>query len=315
MRLADEIGMTMDRPLVRVGALVACTAGLLAVYFGVARPWFRRWGATDAEVRMSLPGDEIVPAARARETRAITIAAPAEQVWPWLTQIGQDRGGFYSYKRLEDLFGCEMPEVRALVPAMQHWKLGDKLWMYPPGKVGGIGFAVLEAYVPGRALAFAKRPMGTRATRPADGSWAFVVHPIDARSSRLLFRGRAVGELRPMVAAFNVAVFEPVHFAMERRTMAGIKALAEGRSPSVLRDDIQVGLWAILFAGFLVSGAMVLAGRSVGRHLVTFVGCGLLFQFLTLVQPSPILGAILVAATIRPGALAASYRRLAWHAS
>jgi hypothetical protein len=309
------MGMSLDRPLVRVGALVACLGGLLAVYFGIARPWFRRWGATDAEVRMSLPGDEIVPAARSRETRAITIAAPAEQVWPWLTQIGQDRGGFYSYKRLEDLFGCEMPDVRALVPHMQRWKVGDKLWMYPPGKAGGIGFAVLETYVPGRAMAFATRQMGAPATRPADGSWAFIVNPIDARSSRLLFRGRAVGDLRPMVAAFNVAVFEPVHFAMERRTMEGIKAIAEGHPPSPLRDDIQVGLWTILFAGFLVSGGMVLAGRGVAHHLVTFVGCGLLFQFLTLVQPSPILGVILVAVTIRPGALVASYRRLAWPAS
>jgi hypothetical protein len=310
-----KMDMLIDRPLLRAGALLACLAGLLAVYFGVARPWFRRWGATDAEVRMSLPGDEIVPSARSRETRAITVAAPAEQVWPWLAQIGQDRGGFYSYKRLEDLFGCEMPDVRALVPELQRWKLGDKLWMYPPGKAGGVGFAVLAAYVPGRALAFATRPMGAAATAPADGSWAFVVNPIDAHSSRLLFRGRAAGELRPMVAAFNKAVFEPVHFAMERRTMEGIKALAEGRSPSTLRDDIQVGLWTILFAGFLVSGGMVLAGRNPAHHLATFIGCGLLFQFLTLVQPPPILGVILVAATMRPGALVASYRRLAWHAS
>jgi hypothetical protein len=307
--------MILDRPMVRVSALVACLAGLLAVYFGVARPWFRRWGATDAEVAMSLPGDAIVPAARSRETRAITIAAPADQVWPWLAQIGQDRGGFYSYKRLEDLFGCEMPDVRALVPWMQHWKLGDKLWMYPPGKAGGIGFAVLESYVPGRAMAFATRPMGAAATRPADGSWAFVVDPIDGQSSRLLFRGRAAGELRPMVAAFNAAVFEPIHFAMERRTMEGIKAMAEGTPPSALRDDIQVGLWLILFAGFVVSGAIVLAGRSVSYHLITFAGCGLLFQFLTLVQPSPIVGVLLVAVTIRPAALVASYRRLAWPAS
>jgi hypothetical protein len=303
--------MRLQHPLARIGALLACLAGLLGVYFGLARPWFRRWGATGVEVQMSLPGDEIVPAARSRETRAITIAAPAEQVWPWLTQIGQDRGGFYSYQRLENLVGCEMPDVRVLDPRLQRWALGDKLWMYPPRKAGGVGYAVLAAFVPGRALAFATRQMGRpTTTASADGSWAFVVDPIDARSSRLVFRGRALRDVPPMTAAFNVAVFEPVHFAMERRTMEGIKMLAEGRAPSALRDDIQVALWVVLFVGFVVSGVLVVAGDGVSRHLATFIGCGLLFQVLTLVQPSPIIGLVLVAATIRPAILRASYRRI-----
>ena len=114
---------------------------------------------------MALPGDEIVPAARSRETRAITIAAPAAQVWPWLAQLGQDRAGFYSYRLLENLVGCEMPNIEQLDPRLQSWKLGDKLWMYPPRKAGGVGFAVLAAYEPGRALGFATRQIGTAAPR------------------------------------------------------------------------------------------------------------------------------------------------------
>jgi hypothetical protein len=302
--------MRLDHPLARVGALLACLAGLLAVYFALARPWFRRWGASDAEVRMPLPGDEIVPAAKSQETRAISIAAPAGQVWPWLTQIGQDRGGFYSYRRLENLFGCEMPDVRVLDPKLQRWQPGDKLWMYPPHKAGGAGHAKLATFEPGRAIGFAARQIGTPTSAPADGSWALVVNPIDDGSSRLLFRGRAAGGLRSMAAVFSVSVFEPVHFAMERRTMEGIKALAEGREPSSLRDDVQVGLWALLFLGFVVSGVMVLAGRRVPEHLVTFTGCGLLFQFLTLVQPSPLIGLALVAATLRPAVVRAGYRKI-----
>jgi hypothetical protein len=130
--------------------------------------------------------------------------------------------------------------------------------MYPPNKAGGIGFAVLAVYEPGRALGFATRQMGAPAAAPPYGSWTFVVQPIDRGSSRLLFRGRAAGGLRSFAAAFNVGVFEPVHFAMERRTLEGIKTLAEGRKPSQVRDDIQVGLWAILFVAFVVSGALVL---------------------------------------------------------
>jgi hypothetical protein len=302
--------MRLEHPLVRVAALLGCLGGLLAVYFSVARPWFRRWGATDAEVAMALPGDDIVPEAKARETRAITVAAPAAQVWRWLAQIGQDRAGFYSYQVLENLFGCEMPNIEYLDRRLQSWKLGDKLWMYPPRKAGGVGFAVLAAYEPGRALGFATRQIGTAATAPADGSWTFVVQPVDAGSSRLFFRGRARGGLRSFAAVFNLAVFEPVHFAMERRTMEGVKALAEGRKPSAALANLQVGLWAALFVAFVFSAALVIAGRRPGRHLATFTAAGLLFQLLTLVQPSPLIGVVLVLTTIRPGPLIRSFDKL-----
>ena len=249
-----------------------------------------------------------MPGARGQETRAITVAAPARQVWPWLTQIGQDRGGFYSYRMLEDLVGCEMPNVEYLDPRLQQWKLGDKLWMYPPRKAGGAGFATLAAFEPGRAMGFGTRQIGTPVTAPADGSWTFVVQPIDETSSRLLFRGRAAGGLRSFAAVFDVAVFEPVHFAMERRTMEGIKTLAEGGRPSEVSDGIQVALWTALFVAFVVSGALVLAGRGVGEHLLTFTGAGLLFQLLTLVQPSPAIGLALLVATVRPRLLFGTFR-------
>jgi len=306
----------LEHPLARTAALLGCLAALLAVYFTIARPWFRRWGATDAEVQMALPGDQIVPAARSRETRAITIAAPAHLVWPWLTQIGQDRGGFYSYQVLENLVGCEMPNVEYLDPRLQQWKLGDKLWMYPPRKAGGIGFAVLTVLLPGQALGFATRPMGAPAGAAPDGSWSFIVRPFGSSSSRLLFRGRAAGDLRSFAALFNAGVFEPLHFAMERRTLVGIKALAEGRTPSQVRDGIQVAMWAVVFVAFVVSGALVLAGRGVRTCLLTFTSAGLLFQLLTLVQPPPLVGLVLLAATVRPGAVRRTYHRvLRWHGS
>lgn len=316
MLIFNGVTIRLEHPLARTAALLACLGMLLAVYFGISRPWFRRWGATDAEVHAQLPGDEIVPAARSQETRAITIAAPAHLVWPWLTQIGQDRGGFYSYQVLEDLVGCEMPNVDYLDSRLQHWKLGDKLWMYPPRKAGGQGFAVLAHFEPGHALGFGTRQIGTPVTGSPDGSWTFVVEPMGRESSRLLFRGRGAGGLRSFAAVVNVAVFEPVHFAMERRALEGIKALAEGRTPSEVRDGAQVAMWAMLFVAFVVSGVLVLAGRGVTHGLITFTAAGLLFQFLTLVQPSPLIGAALLVATVRPDALRRSYRQIMnWHAS
>ena len=266
-------GMRLDRPLARIGALLAALAALFAVYFVVARPWFLRWGATDLEVTMRLPGDDIVPDARDHVTRAITINAPADRVWPWLTQIGQDRGGFYSYQWLENMVGCEMPDIQHLDPRLQHWKVGDKLWMYPPSKAGGAGFAELIVLEPGRALGFGTRQIGTTSTR-VDGSWTFVVLPVDAQSTRLIFRGRGAGGLRPIAAAFTLSVFEPVHFAMERRMLVGLKAAAEGRHLLRVLDNLQVALWAELFVTFVVSAVLVCAGKRPGGYLLVFTAAG-----------------------------------------
>ena len=74
-----------------IGALG--TIAVLGAYRLWIQPWQHRWGATDQEVGRAMPGDDLLPDA-ASTTRAITIAAPAEQVWPWLVQIGYGRGGW-----------------------------------------------------------------------------------------------------------------------------------------------------------------------------------------------------------------------------
>src|ERR1041385_7104203 len=83
------------------------------------RPRMARWGATDQEVRMPLPGDEVNAQRAFVSTRAITTDAPLEVVWPWLAQIGQDRGGFYSYTWLENLAGCRMHNARRIYSEWQ----------------------------------------------------------------------------------------------------------------------------------------------------------------------------------------------------
>src|SRR3954467_14058608 len=130
----------MRRFLQRLAALSAVKGVLVLVLLAVFRPWFLTWGATPEEARSSLPGDEVVGAARSDSTtRAITIHAPVSTVWPWVAQLGQDRGGFYSYEVLEDLAGCSMENADRIHPEFQAWKAGDKLWMYPPEKLHGMG--------------------------------------------------------------------------------------------------------------------------------------------------------------------------------
>jgi hypothetical protein len=273
--------------------LLIGSAALFSLFLGLARPWYRTWGATERELSRPLPGDHLISGAAEQQTRAVTIAAPAAAVWPWVAQLGQDRAGFYSYEILEDVVGCEMPSGDRLDPTLQHWQLGDKLWMYPATKAGGAGHAVLGVHEPGHALVFSTRQIGTPLTAPPDGSWGFVVEPIDAYTSRLLVRGRAPATGRSLAGtAFDRLVFEPMHFAMERRMMLTLAARAEGRNLSRVWDDAQVLLWTIAFVAFAWTGIAVLRSSAWVPALGAYFGYGLLFQFLTLIQPSPVLGGL-----------------------
>src|SRR5947209_14514147 len=80
---------------------------------------FRRrqltWGATDEEIASAMPGDDLVAEPDLTATRGITIRRPAVDVWPWIVQLGQGRGGFYSYDLLENLVGCDIHSADRIV--------------------------------------------------------------------------------------------------------------------------------------------------------------------------------------------------------
>jgi ketosteroid isomerase-like protein len=281
------------RPRRAVALLIVFALAFLS-FFEFVQPWYARWGATDEEVIARLPGDEIVQGAVSEQTRAITIHAPVERVWPWLAQLGQNRGGFYSYDALENLVGCDMPTEDVLRPDKHAWAIGDRLWMYPPEAAGGIGFAVLRDYVPDRVLAF-----GTHIPGAADidtGSWAFVLRPLDKDTTRLLVRSRVqtTATTTWLERTFDRAVFSPMHFAMERRMMIGLKDVAETGTRSRLSNHVQVGLWTVTLALLIVAVVLVFARRFWGRALAVACAAVVLFAYLTLRQPSLFFGVLLV---------------------
>jgi hypothetical protein len=286
----------MARPAAGALALGAALAALFGAFFFVVRPWYLGWGATDAESGAALPGDEIIPNAAGQQTRAITIRAPIDRVWPWVAQIGQDRGGFYSFDLLENLIGCEMPTTDVLRPDRQAWQLGDKMWMYPREKAGGVGFATLRAYVPGRALGFGTHMTGTPIQAPEDGSWSFVLEPVDDATTRLLVRGRGVARHSLLGTAFDRGVFEPIHFVMEQRMLIGLRQVAEGQDRHRLANHAQVVLWTIAFVTMITFAVLTLQRDRWGRPLAGFVAAAVVFQILTLVQPPLWIGAALLIA-------------------
>lgn len=290
----------------RAAALGVVFAALLGTLLVGVRPWYTSWGTTLLERSRPLPGDGLV-AGPVRDTRAIAIAAPAAQVFAWVAQLGQDRAGFYSYELLEDLVGCEMPNVRHLDPALQRWSVGSKLWMYPADELEGLGHATLIHYEPGRALIFGTNTPSDPPGSAPTGSWSFVVEPTGPSSSRLITRASGGAKPTLLGAAHTLAVFEPLHFAMERRMLEGIRGLAEGRAISPARDALTLFGWFVAFVAFITAGALALLGRELWGPLAAFGAAGGVFQVVTLAQPSPLIGLGLVAAVallLRPSASA-----------
>ena len=193
------------------------------VYLGAAiltRPWHSRWGSTDAELVAALPGDDVVPNAHSTIQHAVTIDASPEEVWPWLVQLGQDRGGFYSYDWLERLVGDDIHNADRIHPEWQTLRAGDLVRATQPDYLGGvfgrdIGWRVVRVE-PGRVLVL-------------DGWGAFVLQPTDG-GTRFTVRTRGGGEPNVLLAPFGLLVFEPAHFIMERRMLLGIKERAERSS-------------------------------------------------------------------------------------
>ena len=113
---------------VRAGAVGVAIVG---VYAAVVRRLQLVWGATTEEAGSALPGDDLVPGADLIATRGIDVRATPAQVWPWIAQLGQGRGGFYSYDALENLVGCDIHSADRIVPEWQHPQVGDEVKLHP----------------------------------------------------------------------------------------------------------------------------------------------------------------------------------------
>lgn len=184
------------------------------------------WGVDPSAAALTYPGDELVASPRWSWTHGIEIEAPSEEVWPWIAQLGADRGGFYSYQWLENLAGCELRNAEAV---HRDWSIteGDVLRLHP--KMPPLTVARVEhgRYFVVHAPA---DPQERAAGRPwADVSWLFYIEPLGPSRSRLISRYRcATSDELATRLALGPALLEPVGFAMDRRMLIGVKARVEG---------------------------------------------------------------------------------------
>ncbi|HTY71359.1 MAG TPA: SRPBCC family protein [Actinomycetes bacterium] len=203
-------------------AMGLCAAAVLGLataasvgYLAVGRKPCLTWGASDEDVRRSMPGDDLMPQPDLVATRAIRIAAPASDVYPWLVQMGSGKGGVYTYDWIENLFGLNMHSVDEILPQFQDRQVGDVEQL---GKTGPR--LRIEVLRPDEAMVMASE----------DGNWvwAFGLYAADDGSTTLVSRNRIkTPGASPLARAFSTLVMEPGSLVMERKMLLGIRQRAE----------------------------------------------------------------------------------------
>jgi hypothetical protein len=210
--------------------IIVAVAAIAFVYLYLVRPWHLHWGASHLDRIAVLAGDALSPYAIAVVTHAIHIDAPAEQVWRWIVQIGQDRGGFYSYTFLENLVGCDMRNTRRIIPEWQQRAVGDTVWFTTPKRYGGRARMIAAVVEPMRSLVLASPGDWELIRSGKDGletTWAFVLQSKGERGTRLIARLRSAANPGPWSRIINFLFWEPAHFIMERKMLLTIKQLSE----------------------------------------------------------------------------------------
>lgn len=200
-------------------AIATALGAAAAAYWFVVRPWLREWGASYSEVDERFPGDDLVPEPAEEITRAVTVEAPPEDVWPWLAQLGQGRGG---------IVGDAVPGTSAGATAADRdqpsLEVGDTVRLAPEN---------LPADSPATAAEVAvlddERALVLESPDRPTFSWAFVLEPEDEETTRLIARSRVRRPESPASRAGTRLLAEPIHFAVERRLLLGVKERAENR--------------------------------------------------------------------------------------
>jgi hypothetical protein len=215
----------------RLGQATLGLAGGYLAALAATRRWHQHWGATDEEITKPLPSDDLIPAARLDSTHAITVHAPADRIWPWLAQMGyEDRAGSYSYDLFEQSIGRNLYRIDPDIPPLA---AGGTMAFYP-----GAPMTVAVADPPHALVLWQVTSQG-KAIDPAGPwgddyvawSWAFVLEPVDAFTTRLLVRMRVSYRPAAKWAPTMWLLVEPAHFVMGRRQLLGIRQRAEAARP------------------------------------------------------------------------------------
>jgi hypothetical protein len=204
-------------------ALLGGTA--IGMFLRFYRPWHSRWGATDDEVILVMPGDELIEKPTFNVTRAITIQARPEEIWPWIVQIGYGRAGFYSYDLLDNL---GKPSADRIISELQHIEVGT--WIPMSGKVSEETAFRVMAFEPDSWMLWKK----------AASTWAWKLIPIDEESTRLVIRLKCYYRWARPTIVTDLILMEIGDFPMMRKLMLGIKQRAERSCEQITEQEPSI---------------------------------------------------------------------------
>ncbi|HSL45393.1 MAG TPA: hypothetical protein VK897_18310 [Anaerolineales bacterium] len=192
-------------------AIASILIVIVFVYLAIIRPWQLSWGATDDEIKRSMPGDEVVHKPSFNATRAVMINAPAENIYPWIVQMGVTRAGWYSYDLLDNF---ARPSAESILLEYQNLQVGDVIAMSPDGKQGM------------RVKDFSRNKWMLWWDNIGDSSWVWEIYREGENHSRLVTRVRVKYRWFSPAIAFNLLI-EFFDILMMRKCMLGIKRRAE----------------------------------------------------------------------------------------
>lgn len=261
----------------RVVAGVGAALVVLVLGYLVIRPVHLRWGATDAEVAAAMPGD----LSGMRWTRAVTVDATPEQIWPWLVQWGQGRGGWYSYDWLENLFGFDIHSADRILSEHQNLAVGDSICM-----AAGVCVSRVSVIEPDRWLSWQS---ADEAGQPV---WSFTLglNPIDTGHTRLIVRESFSPDALP--AAVLVAIEIP-DVVMELKALDTVKRRAEGALPALWVTGFEIVAWLFALLCGLVAGMLVIARANWLRPFTIGISTVIVLLGLTFLFPPLWLRAVL----------------------
>jgi hypothetical protein len=200
---------------------------IVTLYWFPIRRWMNHWGATSTDLARVMAGDRLLSDWTYSGTTVVTVDSSPEYIWPWLVQIGYQRGGLYSYDWLDRLFGyLDRPSSTRILPECQHLAVGDAI---PLGRGPSWPVAALD---PNRALVLDMRNMDG-----LDWVWQFGLYPLHGTRTRLVSRSRV--RARTALARLLTYVIEPAGFLMTRRMLIGLKQRAETMARSEAVDGAK----------------------------------------------------------------------------
>jgi hypothetical protein len=263
--------MSIRTRLLRSFAGLLAIAVTLATAFAILMPMAHRWGATEAELASSLPGDELLDQPVVSWTNAITIHAPPEEVWPWIIQIGDTRGGFYSYTFIENAIAGKPLYHNAgrIVPEFQNPEVGEQI-------IGGM--LKIREYQPGQYM------LADAVGSDLGWTWVWNVTPVGNGQTRLVIRNHVqpFGEgASPLMTFF----LDAGGFMMEQKMMQGIRLRAEGSTEPPSTETVELLLWFTALVTGVGAGLVFLLKAAWQKPLIVGILSVLALPLFMIAQP------------------------------